>query len=161
MEKSNLASLVVSAIAASTICLAGASANAADAATSHFFGPGVFLGNMIKSGKTGPTVVPVDVEEKKRSVMAYAMVYNPSTCAEITSGAWTINVKPKHGTDSLGPYKFSFTCNGKKHTYTYAGIYYTSSGPASKAKKDVTLATWSAPGTTTTYYDEFKITITP
>lgn len=161
MKKMHLASTVFPAIALSTLCLAGTIANAADEAASEHFGRAVILRNMIHIGRTAPTVVNVSVEEKKKTLMAMAMVYNPSTCKEVTSGAWTINVEPKHGTDTLAPHKFSFTCNGKRHTYTYAGIFYTSAGPASKAKKDVTLATWSAPGTTTTYYDEFKITITP
>ena len=80
--------------------------------------------------------------------------------AEITPGAWTINRKPKHGTDTLGPYTFTLksgTCAG--HTYTGAGIFYTSAGPASAAKTDATVATWTGGGFT--QYDKFEINITP
>jgi hypothetical protein len=165
MERSLLASLVLSSVAASTICFASTTtpATAGDIATAHFFGPGVFLGNMIKNGNTSPTVISVDVEEKTKSIMYAWVVYNKKTCAEITPGKWTINVKPKHGTDTLAPYKFSFTCNGASHAYTGAGIYYTSTGPASAAPHDLTIATWTAAAGTQHFkeYDEFKITITP
>jgi hypothetical protein len=164
MKKSHLASFVFSAAAASAICFAGTATSATDeAATARFFGPSVFLGNMIKTARTGPTVYNVSAEEKTKTIMAAYVVYNTRTCAEISPGKWTVNTKPKHGTDTLGPFKFSFTCNGTSHSYTGAGIFYTSTGPASAAPKDLTVATWTGSAGTQHFkaYDEFKITITP
>ena len=115
---------------------------------------------MIQTGRTTPTVVNVSVEEKTKTVMSAVVVYNTSTCAEITPGSWTINTKPKHGTDTLAPYKFKLTtgsCAG--HKYTGAGIFYTSTGPASAARRDVTVATWTGGGFT--QFDKFVIRITP
>jgi hypothetical protein len=153
-----------SAAAASTICFASTATSSTDeAATARFFGPSVFLGNMIKTARVGPTVYYVSAEEKTKTIMAAYVVYYKANCAEASPGKWTINVKPKHGTDTLAPYKFSFTCNGQIHSYTGAGIYYTSSGPASAAPRDLTVATWTGSSGTQHFkaYDEFKITITP
>jgi hypothetical protein len=163
--KLDLASVVISAVTASMIFLAGTSANAADVAIARVFGPGVLLGNMIKPAINGLAVIPVSVEEKQESILYAYVVFDNKTCAELTQGAWTTNIKPTSGSETLAPYTWTVApghpCSG--HTYTGAGIYYASKNTAAQTKTDMIVATWTANYGTLhyKYYDEFKITITP
>jgi hypothetical protein len=167
MEKSQLVSLAFSAVVATTVCLASAAApaNAADeAAPIHYVGHAVILRNMIQFGKASPTVFNVTVQQETKTFILAWVLVSPQ-CAEISPGRWRIDTYPKHGTDTLAPNTWTQpsgqNCAG--HTYTGAGIYYTSAGPASAAPRDLTVATWRATygGTTYREYAEIKIRIIP
>jgi len=93
--------------------------------------------------RTGAMGASGNVVEVSLGVQTYLMgwvEYDPSTCTEISSGAWTVNSSPAFGTVSFGTVTAPAPCGG---TFTYGAIYYTLT--SATATSDTFSATWNSP----------------
>jgi RHS repeat-associated protein len=93
--------------------------------------------------RTGASAASGNVIEVSLGVQTYLMAwaeYDPSTCTEISSGAWTLNSSPAYGTVSYGTVTAPAPCGG---TFTYGAIYYTLT--STTATSDTFSATWNSP----------------
>src|ERR1700692_1168936 len=93
--------------------------------------------------RTGAMGASGNVVEVSLGVQTYLMgwvEYDPSTCTEISSGAWTVNSSPAFGTVSFGTVTAPAPCGG---TFTYGAVYYTLT--SATATSDTFSATWNSP----------------
>jgi RHS repeat-associated protein len=104
----------------------------------------VLSGAMLSGARgTGASAASGNVVEVSFGVQTYLMAwveYDPSTCTEISSGAWTLNSSPAFGTVSYGTITAPAPCGG---TFTYGAIYYTLT--SATATSDTFSATWNSP----------------
>jgi RHS repeat-associated protein len=93
--------------------------------------------------RTGASAASGNVVEVSFGVQTFLMgwvEYDPSTCTEISFGAWTLNSSPAYGTVSYGTITAPAPCGG---TFTYGAIYYTLT--SATATSDTFSATWNSP----------------
>lgn len=121
-----------SAFLSASLCFPGLAfgASADHIAVSRIVGPNVVLGEFGSRPRlivdTLKITDKVNVTKGTKTLLATYAVFNPSTCKEIDTGAWSIQgTKPKEGEFTLG-YVIEHPTSGPcVHDYFwYAGIYY-------------------------------------
>ncbi len=90
------------------------------------------------------TTYTLNVSPTATTLIAGLVEYNPTTCTEVSSGTWTVNTAPKHGTTTIGTLQGTLS-NGScpSTTFTFGTISYTPTDK--KATKDDFAATWVSP----------------
>lgn len=75
--------------------------------------------------------------------------YNPGTCAQVSSGSWTVNVSPKYGTVRTGTTTGTLVSGACPGTiFTFGTIFYTWTAHNNKSATDSFSATYTSPSFT-------------